>query len=120
VLRIFIIEAIGPPIPHSKNNGCAVNKTDMVLIKLAQVVKFPDDTEVSYMLPFVSEENFEHLNALTSFQDLVNNHNFLDKLERENTEKKILDVIRKYEFLARIGQKTFKGALMVSFIFLLF
>lgn len=91
-------------LPHGKG-GSSVFKTAMVLFTFSEPIIFPGKEKVNTMLTFSSFDNNEHLDALTIFIDLVKEHNFLEKIKTIKNEKKILDIIKKYEFLATIGRK---------------
>ena len=63
-------------LPHSKNSG-NVFKSKMVLINFKNDILFPEETPVKTMLTFTSQDENEHLDALSNFLDLVNNYKFL-------------------------------------------
>lgn len=90
-------------LPHSKNSG-NVFKSKMVLINFKNDILFPEETPVKTMLTFTSQDENEHLDALSNFLDLVNNYKFLEKLENNPSKKKVVDIIKKYEFLSNLGK----------------
>ena len=90
-------------LPHSKNSG-NVFKSKMVLINFKKDILFPEETPVKTMLTFTSQDENEHLDALSNFLDLVNNYKFLEKLENNRSKKKVVDIIKKYEFLSNLGK----------------
>ncbi|MGL6066197.1 MAG: BglG family transcription antiterminator [Cetobacterium sp.] len=91
-------------LPHSKNNN-NVFKSKMVLLHFKNEIIFPDKIPVKAMLAFTSEDQNNHLGALSNFLDLVNNYNFLEKLDKAPTKKNIIDNIKKYEFLSNLGKQ---------------
>ena len=100
----YFVTSNGLALPHALNKGNSVIKTGMVLLTFENPILFPDNVSVSYILAFSSVDNLEHLDALSSFLDLVNNHNFFEKVSHDASPKKIVDLIKKYEFLSRIGR----------------
>ncbi|MGL5278532.1 MAG: BglG family transcription antiterminator [Cetobacterium sp.] len=90
-------------LPHSKNIG-NVFKNKMVLMSFRNDVLFPEETPVKTMLTFTSQDENSHLEALSNFLDLVNNYKFLEKLESNPSKKKVIDIIKKYEFLSNLGK----------------
>lgn len=100
----YFITSSGLALPHASNQNNSVLKSGMVLLVFKDPVIFPENISVSYMLAFSSIDNLEHLDALSSFLDLVNNHNIFNKLSGEISGKKIIDTIKRYEFLSKIGQ----------------
>lgn len=90
-------------LPHSKNIG-NVFKSKMVLLNFRNDILFPENTPVKTMLTFTSQDEDTHLDALSNFLDLVNNYKFLEKLENNPSKKKIVDIIKKYEFLSNLGK----------------
>lgn len=90
-------------IPHSRNEG-NVFKTGMSLISFDEEIIFPNNISVKTILTFTSIDGVEHLEALSNFLDLVNNYGFLDRLKENIAPKKIMDIIKKYEFLSKLGK----------------
>lgn len=90
-------------LPHSKNNG-NVFKSKMVLMNFRNDILFPEETPVKTMLTFTSQDENGHLDALSNFLDLVSNYKFLEKLENNPSKKKVIDIIKKYEFLSNLGK----------------
>lgn len=90
-------------LPHSKNIG-NVFKSKMVLMNFRDYILFPEETPVKTMLVFTSQDENAHLDALSNFLDLVNNYKFLEKLENNPSKKKVIDIIKKYEFLSNLGK----------------
>lgn len=90
-------------LPHSKNNG-NVFKSKMVLMNFRRDILFPEETPVKTMLTFTSQDENTHLDALSNFLDLVSNYKFLEKLENNPSKKKVIDIIKKYEFLSNLGK----------------
>lgn len=90
-------------LPHSKNIG-NVFKSKMVLMNFRDYILFPEETPVKTMLVFTSQDENTHLDALSNFLDLVNNYKFLEKLENNPSKKKVIDIIKKYEFLSNLGK----------------
>ena len=90
-------------IPHSKNDN-NVFKTSMGLLTLENELLFPGDFPVKTILIFSSVDSEEHLEALVDFMELVNNHNFLSKLDEFTNIRKVKDIIKKFEFLSKIGK----------------
>lgn len=90
-------------LPHSKNIG-NVFKSKMVLMNFRDYILFPEETPVKTMLVFTSQDENAHLDALSNFLDLVNNYKFLEKLKNNPSKKKVIDIIKKYEFLSNLGK----------------
>ncbi|MCI6152511.1 MAG: BglG family transcription antiterminator [Fusobacterium perfoetens] len=90
-------------IPHAKNENNIYN-TGMGLLCLDREVLFPDDVKVKFILAFCSQDNQSHLNAIVQFVDLLKKYNFLSVLEKSTSKKKIMDTIKKYEFLIHFGK----------------
>ena len=86
-------------LPHAKNDG-DVFYTGMSLLILEKAVEFPQGFKVNVILSFCSSDSKEHLDALTEFIELVKKYNFLDFLKKTSSKKKIVDKIKKYEFLS--------------------
>ncbi|MGL6065166.1 MAG: BglG family transcription antiterminator [Fusobacteriaceae bacterium] len=100
----YMVSSGNLALPHGKGEN-SVFKTSMVLFTFSEPIIFPGNEKVNNMLTFSSLDNSEHLEALTTFIDLVKEYNFLEKIKTIKSEKKILDIIKKYEFLAGIGKK---------------
>lgn len=92
-------------LPHSKNDN-TVKKTDMVLLTFKENIIFPENTPVKTILAFSSVDGIEHLNALSQFMDLINNYRFLEKIKSGLDSKKIIDLIKKFEFLTKLGKES--------------
>lgn len=90
-------------IPHSKNDN-NVFKTSMGLLILKEEIDFPGGLPVKIILVFTSNDGEEHLEALADFMDLTNNHSFIAKLDEFVNPRKVLDTIKKFEFLSKIGK----------------
>lgn len=90
-------------IPHSKNDN-NVFKTSMGLLILKEEIDFPGGLPVKIILIFTSNDGEEHLEALADFMDLTNNHSFIVKLNEFVNPRKVLDTIKKFEFLSKIGK----------------
>lgn len=90
-------------LPHAKNRG-DVLKTGIVLVTLKKAVEFSKEVKVDTILAFSSGDNKEHLNALTEFIDLLKKYNFQNLLKNTTSKKKIIEQIKKYEFLANLGK----------------
>lgn len=88
-------------IPHGELSK-DVNHSGMALVSLEESVYFPDNKEVKYLLAFCGTASKDYLDALTLFLELVDNYNFLEVISKDNSEKKILDTIKKYEFLSKL------------------
>lgn len=88
-------------IPHGELSK-DVNHSGMALVSLEEPVYFPDNKEVKYLLAFCGTASKDYLDALTLFLELVDNYNFLEIISKDNSEKKILDTIKKYEFLSKL------------------
>lgn len=91
-------------IPHAKNENNIFN-TGMGLLCLEKEVLFPDNIKVKYILAFCSQDNQSHLNAIVQFVDLLKKYDFFNVLEKATSKKKIIDTIKKYEFLTHFGKK---------------
>ncbi|MGL5124217.1 MAG: BglG family transcription antiterminator [Fusobacteriaceae bacterium] len=100
----YMVGAGNLALPHGKG-GDSVFKTSMVLFTFSEPIIFPGQEKINTMLTFSSLDNSEHLDALTTFIDLVKEHDFLEKIKTIKSEKKIQDIIIKYEFLVGIGKK---------------
>ncbi|MGL5052597.1 MAG: BglG family transcription antiterminator [Fusobacteriaceae bacterium] len=87
-------------IPHGELSE-DVNRSGMALVALDKPVYFPDKKPVKYLLAFCGTVSKDYLDALTQFLELVDNCDFLDIIEKSSSPKKILDTIKKYEFLSK-------------------
>lgn len=88
-------------IPHGDISTGVIN-SGMALISLDKPVLFPENKSVKFLLAFCATASKDYLDALTSFLELVDNYNFLDIINSTNSNKKILDTIKKYEFLSKM------------------
>lgn len=88
-------------IPHGELSE-DVNHSGMALVSLKEPVDFPQHKPVKYLLAFCGTVSKDYLNALTLFLELVDNCDFLNIIDKENSEKKIIDTIKKYEFLSKV------------------
>jgi len=100
----YMVTKHGLALPHSRSNNGSVIRSGMVFVVLKNPVLFPEKTPVKYILTFASRDSIEHLDCLNTFIDLVSNHNFLKKVDMEDN-RKIHSIIKKYEFLSKIGSK---------------
>ena len=91
-------------LPHAKNDN-NILQTGMGLITFSSEINFPEDTKVKYILAFCSADNNSHLNAIIQFVDLIKKYNFTNVLENTTSKKKIVETIKKYEFLSQLGKK---------------
>lgn len=90
-------------LPHAKNDNNIFN-TGMGLLCLDKEVLFPENTKVKYILAFCSQDNQSHLSAIVQFVDLLKKYNFLSILEKTTSKRKIIETIKKYEFLTHFGK----------------
>lgn len=90
-------------LPHAKNDN-NILQTGMGLITFSSEIDFPEDTKVKYILAFCSSDNNSHLNAIIQFVDLIKKYNFTNILENTISKKKIIETIKKYEFLSQLGK----------------
>lgn len=90
-------------VPHSKNDN-NVFKTSMGLLILKEEINFPGELPVKIILIFTSNDGEEHLEALADFMDLTNNHSFMSKLDEFINIRKVIDTVKKFEFLSKIGK----------------
>ncbi|WP_291258845.1 BglG family transcription antiterminator [Fusobacterium sp.] len=88
-------------IPHG-DISVGVKNSGMALVTLDRAVLFPENRKVKYLLAFCTTESKDYLDALNSFLELVDNHKFLDILNSTNSVKKVIDTIKKYEFLSKM------------------
>lgn len=88
-------------IPHGDISTGVIN-SGMALISLDKPVLFPENKSVKFLLAFCATASKDYLDALTSFLELVDNYNFLDIINSTNSNKKVLDTIKKYEFLSKM------------------
>lgn len=88
-------------IPHG-DISVGVKNSGMALVTLDRAVLFPENRKVKYLLAFCTTESKDYLDALNSFLELVDNHKFLDTLNSTNSVKKVIDTIKKYEFLSKM------------------
>lgn len=88
-------------IPHGDISTGVIN-SGMALISLDRPVLFPENKSVKFLLAFCATASKDYLDALTSFLELVDNYNFLDIINSTNSNKKVLDTIKKYEFLSKM------------------
>lgn len=96
---IVITETLA--IPHG-DISIGVKKSGMALISLEKPVLFPDNKSVKFLLAFCTTQSKDYLDALNSFLELVDNHNFLKTINSTTSSKKIIDTIKKYEFLSKM------------------
>lgn len=87
-------------IPHGELSE-DVNCSGMALVSLDKPVYFPDKKPVKYLLAFCGTVSKDYLDALTQFLELVDNCDFLETIEKSSSPKKIVDTIKKYEFLSK-------------------
>lgn len=88
-------------IPHG-DISVGVKNSGMALVTLDRAVLFPENRKVKYLLAFCTTESKDYLDALNSFLELVDNYKFLDTLNSTNSVKKVIDTIKKYEFLSKM------------------
>lgn len=100
----YMITEDGLALPHSKNNG-DVSKTGMALVVFKEEVVFPEDKKVRAILAFSSIDGREHLDPLTEFVNLVKKHDFMEFLANSASKRKIVEKIKKYDFLVKLGSK---------------
>ncbi|TDT66990.1 BglG family transcriptional antiterminator [Hypnocyclicus thermotrophus] len=67
-------------LPHARLTN-SVLKTDMSLIKLKEVVDFPENKKVKMILAFSSVDQNEHIEALTELVTLVEDYEFIEFIE---------------------------------------
>ena len=91
-------------LPHAKNDN-NILETGMGLITFSSEIIFPENVKVKYILAFCSADNNSHLNAIIQFVDLIKKYNFIKVLENTTSKKKIIETIKKYEFLSQLGKK---------------
>lgn len=70
-------------LPHARTNGL-VNKTGMSLLVLRKEVTFPGDKKVKILLSFSSYDQKEHIDALSRFVTLLEERDFVNKIEKLN------------------------------------
>lgn len=97
----YIVITDSLAIPHGDISTGVIN-SGMALISLDKPVIFPENKSVKFLLAFCATASKDYLDALTSFLELVDNYNFLDTINSTNSIKKILDTIKKYEFLSKM------------------
>ena len=97
----YIVITDSLAIPHGDISTGVLN-SGMALISLDKPVLFPKNKSVKFLLAFCATASKDYLDALTSFLELVDNYNFLDIINSTNSVKKILDTIKKYEFLSKM------------------
>lgn len=91
-------------LPHAKNKN-NVLKTGMSLTICSSPVEFPGKVFAKYILAFCSYDGKEHLDALVQFVELLKKYEFDKILSTTQSQKKIIDTIKKYEFLSNFGKK---------------
>lgn len=97
----YIVITDSLAIPHGDISTGVLN-SGMALISLDKPVLFPKNKSVKFLLAFCATASKDYLDALTSFLELVDNYNFLDIINSTSSIKKILDTIKKYEFLSKM------------------
>lgn len=97
----YIVITDSLAIPHGDISTGVIN-SGMALISLDKPVIFPENKSVKFLLAFCATASKDYLDALTSFLELVDNYNFLDTINSTTSIKKILDTIKKYEFLSKM------------------
>lgn len=73
-------------LPHARTENF-VMKTGMSLLKLVEPVIFPGDKKVKIILCFSSVDHKEHIDALTKFVTLIEEHDFLNFIEYSSREE---------------------------------
>ena len=89
-------------LPHAKNRG-NVLKTGMSLTIFSSPIEFPGGVFAKYILAFCSFDGKEHLDALVQFVELLKKYEFDKILSTTQSQKKVIDTIKKYEFLSNFG-----------------
>lgn len=99
----YIVSSNKLALPHTDNNG-TIKQTGMALLTLKNEVIFPGGDPVKILLGFCTKDGKEHLDALYEFFELIKHYDFLENLELKKSKKEIIDYIKKYEFLSKIGK----------------
>lgn len=87
-------------IPHADKEY--VHRSGISLVALAEPVIFPEGIKVDTVLAFSSANNREHLQALSSFLDMVESHSFMDIIRGASSSNKVIASVKKYDFLVNI------------------
>lgn len=82
-------------LPHARTEG-SVKKTDFSLVRLEKPVEFPGRRAVRIIVAFSSLDQKEHMEALTTLVDLIENENFAKVIEN-STEDEISEFIEIYD-----------------------
>lgn len=99
----YIVSSNNLALPHAENNG-TIKQTGMALLTLKNEVMFPGNETVKILLGFCTKDGKEHLDALYDFFELVKNYDFSKILESKKSKKEIIDYIKKYDYLSKIGK----------------
>lgn len=80
-------------LPHARTIGI-VNRTGMSLLVLRKEVIFPGEKKVKLILTFSSYDQKEHIDALTKFVTLLEDSNFLERIDSldEIEIKRMIDI----------------------------
>lgn len=80
-------------LPHARTIGI-VNRTGMSLLVLRKEVIFPGEKKVKLVLTFSSYDQKEHIDALTKFVTLLEDSNFLERIDSldEIEIKRMIDI----------------------------
>lgn len=87
----YMIVANKLALPHARTEGL-VKKTDMCLVRLKNPVTFPGEKEIKIILAFSSRDQKEHMEALTTLVNLIEENNFIKAIET-STEEEIHEMI---------------------------
>ncbi len=101
----YIVGSNKLALPHCKNEN-NVYSTSFSLLILKEPIFFSKDLSSDIILAFASIDGCEHLDALIEFMDLSKKYKFSDFLRESNNRRKILEKIKKYEFLKGLGNSS--------------
>lgn len=79
-------------LPHARIKN-QVKYTAMTMIKLNKEVEFPEGKKVKIIIAFSSKDRSEHVGALTELVELIENYDFVKKIENSQREEEIIKYI---------------------------
>lgn len=96
---IAAIEQYGPYVvlapkfamPHAKSKH--VKRTGMSLLILDEPIYFPEEKEVNVILTLCSNDNQNHLEALSELTTFLTKHNFLTDLSNCNNAESVINLL---------------------------
>ena len=98
----YMVIAPNLAIPHTEKKY--VKRTGMSLITLTQPAYFFGGIPVNTVLAFSSVDDSEHFFALSKFLEMVKSYDFIKKAHSASSSKKIIEIIKKYEFFINLGK----------------